>query len=73
MGFIDPMTISSAAATGVIEFSGGSVLWLLLVGVLAGAFGSIVFASAQAWRPTRHGLPRLAAPRLGAELAGRAR
>jgi hypothetical protein len=73
MGFIDPMTINSAAATGVIDFSGGSVIWLLLVGVLAGAFGGIVFASAQSWRPTRRGLPRLATPRLGAELAGRAR
>lgn len=73
MGFIDPMTINSAAATGVIDFSGWSVIWLLLVGVLAGAFGSIVFASAQPWRPTRRGLPRLTSPRLGAELAGRTR
>jgi len=71
MGLIDPMAISSAAATGALEFSGWTVVWLVQVGVLAGAFGGIFFAGVQSWRPARPGLPRLGSPRLGAELAGR--
>lgn len=72
MGIIDPMTIHSAAATGTVEFGGWAVVWLLLVGVLAGAFGAVVFSSAPPWRGAARGLPRLATPRLSAELAGRA-
>jgi hypothetical protein len=72
MGIIDPMTINSAAATGMVEFGGWTVIWLVLVGVLTGAFGGIVFSSARPWRGAGRGLPRLATPRLSTELAGRA-
>ncbi|MDX2167075.1 MAG: hypothetical protein SF182_08430 [Deltaproteobacteria bacterium] len=72
MGIFDPMAINSAAATGLVEFGGWSAVWLVLVGVLAGAFGGILFASARPWAGSGRGLPRLAAPRLATELVGRA-
>jgi hypothetical protein len=73
MGIIDPMAINSAAATGVIDFPGGAAIWLLLVGLLSGGFGALLFAAAQGWRMSRRGLPRLAAAPVGAALAGRVR
>ena len=73
MGIIDPMAINSAAASGVIEFGGGAVVWLFLVGLLGGGFAALLFASAQPWRMARRGLPRFAAAPLASAVAGRTR
>lgn len=37
MGIIDPMAIGSMAATGVLDFGSGPIVWFLTVGLLASA------------------------------------
>jgi len=73
MGFIDPMTIQSAAATGGLDFSGGAALWLFAVGLMSAGFGSVLLADVRSWRGWRRHLPRLDAPAARPALAGRAR
>jgi hypothetical protein len=72
MGVIDPMAINSAAATGVIDLGGGVTLWLLAMGVLSGAFGSLLMANARRWRRARPVLPRPRVASAGVAVAGRA-
>ncbi len=72
MGIIDPMTINSVVASGAIDFSGWTVVWLVMVGVLVAAFGGILFASLQDEQPLRRRMPRLTSPHLGAAVAMRA-
>ena len=65
MGIIDPMTIGSAAATGVLDFGSGPALWALTLGLLSSAAAAIALSG---WHPRR--LARLALPKLHhAELA----
>ena len=54
MGIIDPMAIGNMAATGVIEFGSGQVVWFLTAGLLAATAGAIALS----------GLPRLLLARL---------
>src|SRR5262245_2292004 len=58
MGIIDPMAIGSVAATGVLEFSGGSFLWLLTLALLATTAGAIALSGLQLSRLARLRLPR---------------
>jgi len=45
MGLIDPMVISNAAASGVIAFNTGPVLWAVTVALFRCATGAIVYAA----------------------------
>jgi hypothetical protein len=60
MGIVDPIAMSNSMASGMVDFSGGTALWLMLLGLLVGSAAGIVFAAAPRWRPSMRRLPRLA-------------
>jgi hypothetical protein len=62
MGIVDPIAMTNAMATGVMQFDGTAV-WLTLFGLLIGSAGSLFFSSALPWRPSLSRLPRI--PHLG--------
>jgi len=59
MGFIDPMVIGNAAATGGLEFGIGPTMWFLTVGLLASSGMAIALSGIRWGRLARLGLPRL--------------
>ena len=59
MGIVDPIAMTNAMATGVVDFTGGAALWLMLLGLLAGSSAGILLAAARAWQPSLRRLPRL--------------
>jgi hypothetical protein len=73
MGFIDPMTIQNAAATGGLDFSSGAAIWLSAMGMLTAGFAGLLLVEVRDWRSWRRLLPRLGAPAPHAALAGRTR
>ncbi|HSP99636.1 MAG TPA: hypothetical protein VL049_20630 [Candidatus Dormibacteraeota bacterium] len=73
MGIVDPIAMTNAMATGVVDFTGGAALLLLLLGLLAGSGVGILFAGAGPWQPSLHRLPRLMRARRPAPLAGAAK
>lgn len=60
MGFIDPMVVGNAAATGGLEFSVGPVLWALTAGLFATSAAAIALSGIRWDRLARLNLPRLA-------------
>jgi hypothetical protein len=70
---IDPIAMTNGMATGVVDFSGGAALLLLLLGLLAGSSVGILFAAARPWQPSLRRLPRLMRARRPVPLAGAAK
>ena len=73
MGIVEPIAMTNAMATGVVDFTGGAALWLMLLGLLAGSSAGILLAGARAWQPSLRRLPRLMRAGRPAPLAGAAK
>jgi hypothetical protein len=70
---IDPIVMTNVMATGVVDFTGGAALWLMVLGLLAGSSVGILVAAAQTWQPSLRRLPRLTRAGRPAPLAGAAK
>jgi hypothetical protein len=73
MDFIDPVTMTSAALTGSMDFGGWPIMWMTLVGLLIGSAAAIAVASAPLRLTARRPRPRLSPVSGAAALAGRTR
>jgi hypothetical protein len=70
---IDPMMVGSAAATGVIEFSSGPILWWMTASLLATLSAAIALSSLHLGRIARLKPPKLVHAQLVAVGASRAK
>jgi hypothetical protein len=73
MGIVDPIAMTNAMATGVLDFTGGAALLLVLLGLLAGSSAGILRAALTTWQPLPHRLPRLTRAGRPTPLAGAAK
>jgi hypothetical protein len=71
MGFIDPMVMGNAAATGSLELGSGPTIWFLIVGLLVASGTAILLSALRRDRIARFNLPRLAHAQLVAVSVGR--
>jgi hypothetical protein len=73
MGIIDPMVVQSAAATGVLEFGTGPLLWWTTMGLLAALAGAIGVSGLHPGRLLRLKPPKLVHAQLATVAVGRAK
>lgn len=73
MMIFDPMVVGSAAATGVLDFSTGPVLWWMTVGLLSAVAGAIAMSGLHLERLARLRPPKLVHAQVIAAAVSRAK